>query len=135
MYKSNYMNAENGPRELQRKVQFDLRYYFARWSIENIYTMTKSTFKLEEDRDTQISYITELRMKKQRTIKKLIVTLSLDLCQRCQEANIAPFSHIWHICMLLTRMSTICGNILNSQIFQLMGKEYGMNHNMLDIIH
>ena len=52
------LNFEIGPKELQSKVQFDLRYYFARRGGKNVYEMMKSTFKIVRDRDTDIAYIT-----------------------------------------------------------------------------
>ena len=52
------MDPEQGPEELQNKVQFDIRYYFARMGGENIYEMTKETFKCVTDRKSGITYIT-----------------------------------------------------------------------------
>ena len=52
------MDANRGPEELLNKVQFDIRYYFARRGGENIYDMTKSTFKCITDRETGVSYVT-----------------------------------------------------------------------------
>ena len=57
MYKSKFLDPDIGPKELQNKVQFDIRYYFARRGTENIYTMT-NTFKVVTDSETQIAYIT-----------------------------------------------------------------------------
>ena len=58
MYTSKYLDPDRGPRELQNKVQFDIRYYFARRGGENIYDMTKETFKCVTDQDRGICYIT-----------------------------------------------------------------------------
>ena len=52
------LNFELGPRELQNKVQFYIRYYFARRGGENMYQMTETTFKIVPDCDTDITYIT-----------------------------------------------------------------------------
>ena len=46
-----------GPKALQNKVQFDIRYYFCRRGSENIYAMKKDTFQLAYDRDTKIAYV------------------------------------------------------------------------------
>ena len=55
------MDPDRGPYELQAKVQFDIRYYFARRGGENIYNMTKETFKCITDRETGISYVTRVQ--------------------------------------------------------------------------
>ena len=52
------LDPEAGPQQLQNKVQFDIRYYFARRGGENIYEMTKNTFKVVTDPETDIAYIT-----------------------------------------------------------------------------
>ena len=44
-------------RSLQRKVQSDIRYYFARRGAENMHEMLKRTFKLEVDPNTGLRYI------------------------------------------------------------------------------
>ena len=51
------MDPDCGPQQLQNKVQFDIRYYMLRRGAENVDKMTKSSFKLQYDEDTQISYI------------------------------------------------------------------------------
>ena len=51
------MDPTAGPRELLNKVQFDVRYYFCRRGSENIYTMTRETFKFGFDQETGINYI------------------------------------------------------------------------------
>ena len=51
------MDPDAGPRALQRKVQFDIRYYFCRRGSENIYSMTKETFRLAYDSTTKIAYV------------------------------------------------------------------------------
>ena len=39
-------------------MQFDIRYYFTRRGGDNIYDMTKETFKCMMDRESSVSYIT-----------------------------------------------------------------------------
>ena len=56
LYNSNVMDPDLGPRELQRKVMFDIRYYFCRCGGENIYDMNVRTFELQYD-TTGISYV------------------------------------------------------------------------------
>ena len=51
------MNPALGPKELQNKVQFDIRYYFCRRGSENIYEMAKDTFQLAFDTETKIAYV------------------------------------------------------------------------------
>ena len=51
------MDPDAGPRELQRKVMFDIRYYFCRRGGENIHDMTIGTFELQFDSTTGICYV------------------------------------------------------------------------------
>lgn len=55
------MNSDAGPRELQNKVMFDIRYYFCRCGGENIEEMTKDTFELKYDIDTKMSYVKKVK--------------------------------------------------------------------------
>ena len=64
------MDPYRGPKELQTKVQFDVRYYFCRQGVENIYDMTQDTFELGYDVDTGLSYVIKKRMKNRRTTLK-----------------------------------------------------------------
>ena len=57
IYTSNLLSATHNVRSLQRKVQWDIRYYFARRGAENIHAMTKDTFKMTTDRNNGIRYI------------------------------------------------------------------------------
>lgn len=61
LYNSDYMDPDASPRSLQRKVMFDIRYYFCRRARENIAIMTKSTFKLHFDVDTQIPFVKKVQ--------------------------------------------------------------------------
>lgn len=45
------------PSRLQNKVQFDIRFYFARRGAENMHSMTKNTFVLRRDPDTNKEFI------------------------------------------------------------------------------
>lgn len=51
------MDPDQGNREIQRKVQFDIRYYFCRRGGENIHDMTIDSFELVYDHETQITYV------------------------------------------------------------------------------
>ena len=57
MYTDPYMNPDNGPAALQRKVQFDICFYFARRGAENMDKMTKNTFKLEYNMQAESWYV------------------------------------------------------------------------------
>ena len=57
IYYSKFLDPENNVRTLQNKVQWDIRFYFARRGGEGIPKMTKSTFKLARDSDTNLTYI------------------------------------------------------------------------------
>ena len=45
LYHSTEMNPNNGPRALQAKVMFDIRFYFASRGSENFKNMTVCTFQ------------------------------------------------------------------------------------------
>ena len=49
--------ATNTPTRLQNKVQFDIRFYFARRGAENMHSMTKETFVLRIDSNTNQEFI------------------------------------------------------------------------------
>ena len=54
------MDPDGSPRQLQNKVQFNIRYYFCRRGGENIYDMKKNTFELNFDEDTRIAYMKKM---------------------------------------------------------------------------
>ena len=51
------MDPEKGPLQLQRKVMFDIRYFFCLRGSENFQQFTKGTFKLMFDVESGISYV------------------------------------------------------------------------------
>ena len=51
------MDPTKGPRELQRKVMFDIRFYFARRGAENIKQMKVDTFKVVFDKQLDLVYV------------------------------------------------------------------------------
>ena len=53
IYKSRWLDI-NGPTGLYNKVQFDVRLYFCRRGGENMANMTKDTFLVKRDPDTQV---------------------------------------------------------------------------------
>ena len=57
MYNDPYMDPDGSPRSLQRKVQFDIRFYFARRGAENMEKMKRNTFKLEFNNQTETWYV------------------------------------------------------------------------------
>ena len=59
-----------GPHTLQRKVQFDVRYYLCRCGCENIYNMKKDTFALEFNPETGMSYVYKRRDEQQKNHKE-----------------------------------------------------------------
>ena len=56
-----YINPDIDVRTLQRKVMFDIRYYFARRGTENMKDMRKDTFQLFRDETTGLNYIKKVR--------------------------------------------------------------------------
>ena len=57
MYNSEYMDPDKDADSLQRKVQFDIRFYFARRGAENMQKMKKSDFIMQFDNKTESWYI------------------------------------------------------------------------------
>ena len=70
LYNSLLMDPDRGAAELQRKVQFDIRYYFCRRGCENIYDMTKSTFALAMNPETGIAYVFKCQDEMQKNHKE-----------------------------------------------------------------
>ena len=64
------MDPDISPSHLQRKVMFDIRYYMCRRGGENIADMTKSTFQLEYDTETNISYVRKVEDEVQKNHKE-----------------------------------------------------------------
>lgn len=58
VYNSKYLN-QGTPEGLQNKVQFDVRFYFARRGAENMHGMTKSTYEIVTDTDTGKRYVAQ----------------------------------------------------------------------------
>ena len=59
-----------GPRSLQRKVQFDVRYFFCQRGSENIYNMKRDTFELGYIQETGMSYVFKAKDEKQKNHKE-----------------------------------------------------------------
>ena len=70
IYNSRALNPDMGPHELQRKVQFDVRYYLCRRGSENIYQMKKNTFSLAYNKDTGMSYVYKQKDEMQKNHKE-----------------------------------------------------------------
>ena len=57
LYNSPYMDPTNGPRALQAKVMFDIRFFFARRGAENIKDMKQDTFKVVFEDKLDLIYV------------------------------------------------------------------------------
>ena len=53
MYNHEYMDPTKGPQHLQRKVQFDIRFYFCHRGCENIEKMLKTDFEVQYNREQE----------------------------------------------------------------------------------
>ena len=75
LYKSVYFST-NTPSGLSNKVQFDIRLYFCRRAQENMHTMSKYTFTVKTNGETELKYVTktedELTKNHRETYKELI---------------------------------------------------------------
>ena len=57
MYNHSYLDPDISPQSLQRKVQFDVKFYFTCRGAENMEKMEKNTFKLEFHQKLETWYI------------------------------------------------------------------------------
>ena len=64
------MDPKNGPRTLQAKVMFDIRFYFARRGSESLKNMTTHTFKAVFDDMNDIIYIKKIEDELQKNHKE-----------------------------------------------------------------
>ena len=55
------MDPKSGPVALQRKVQFDLRFYFCRRGMENIDSMKKDAFEMRYNNDTEEWFVIKIQ--------------------------------------------------------------------------
>ena len=55
------MNPDNGPEALQRKVQFDLRFYFCRRGMENMDKMKKNDFQVRYNTKKEEWYVIKVK--------------------------------------------------------------------------
>ena len=58
LYASMYFSTDT-PVGLYNKVKFDVRYYFCRRASENMRSMTKASFNINTDPDTNRRYVTK----------------------------------------------------------------------------
>ena len=61
MYNHPYMDPYRGAEHLQRKVQFDIRFYFCRRGCENMDKMKKNDFAIKFNNDTQEWYVIKVK--------------------------------------------------------------------------
>ena len=80
IYNSKLLNPDLRPRNLQKKVQFDVRYYLCRRGSENIYEMKTDMFTLGFNSETKIAYVYKQKDELQKNHKEMPTQLSLDSC-------------------------------------------------------
>ena len=61
MYNHAYLDPDRGRYSLQRKVQFDIRFFFCRCGAENIEKMQKSDFVMELNKEKEIWYVRKVK--------------------------------------------------------------------------
>ena len=59
IYNSEHLNPRT-PERLQNKVQFDVRFYFARRGAENMHAMSKKTFTVQKDPKTNKEFVVKV---------------------------------------------------------------------------
>ena len=55
------MDPDAGPRQLQNKVMFDIRYFFCQRGVENIHDFDVNTFELQYDNSTGIAFVKKIK--------------------------------------------------------------------------
>ena len=75
MYTSQFMDPDISANSLQRKVQFDIRLYFARRGCENMENMKKDHFKLHFDMKSEGWFVVKAKdelTKNHKDIEKIV---------------------------------------------------------------
>ena len=76
MYNHALLDPNNRPEALQRKVQFDLIFYFCRRGMENIDKMKKDTFKVKYNTETEEWYVIKVQDKLTKNHRDMEYTIS-----------------------------------------------------------
>ena len=84
------MDPDRGPKELQNKVQFDLRFYFARCGAENIYDMKIGDLKLVKDRATNRSFVIKVRDEETKNHKECDSDIDSPFMPEIPESKYCP---------------------------------------------
>ena len=61
LYNHKLLDPRSGPEALQRKVQFDLRFYFCRRGMENIDTMKKDAFQFKYNSESKEWFVIKVQ--------------------------------------------------------------------------
>ena len=61
LYNHDLLNPSKGPEALQRKVQFDLRFYFCRRGMENMDKMKKNDFELRFNTEAEEWFVVKVK--------------------------------------------------------------------------
>ena len=94
IYYSEHLDPELNVRSLQNKVQWDIRFYFARHGGEGIQQMTKKTFALKRDPDTNFCYIVKVvdeETKNHKETDKDIITGFMPEIPNCKMCPVQSF--------------------------------------------
>lgn len=77
LYNSAECNPDHSTKSLQQKVQFDIRFYFARRGAENIAEMEVDTFQIVYDPQAKVKYVKKVKdelTKNHKDLDKEIIT-------------------------------------------------------------
>ena len=101
MYHSEHMDPENNVRSLQNKVQWDIRYYFARRGGEGMQQMTKKTFALKRDEETGFCYIAKVMDEETKNHKETDTAIITGYMPEIPNNKMCPVhSYLTYVCGL-----------------------------------
>ena len=117
IYNSNLLDPHAGPKSLQNKVQFDIRYYMCRRGGENIESMTKDTFQLIWDNDLNMSYVKKVqdeRTKNRTETNHEIITGFIPAILNADGTphRLCPVTSFENYIETLNQIAIPCGNVL-----------------------
>ena len=103
LYNSKFMDPETSNCSLQRKVMFDIHYYFCRGGNENFHSMTKSTFELVYNEETKITYLERMQDEVTKNHKETNNEIITGCMPQILDNNVHPH----HICPIRSHKNYI----------------------------
>ena len=92
IYNSVYFDPTRDVKSLQRKVQWDIRYYFTRRGAENIHGMEKDHFIVMTDRKSGLRYVVKAKDEETKNHKEVNQDIISGLMPEIKDSKICPVS-------------------------------------------